>query len=86
MRQQFRALSRDLFYDFECGCPDPKWADSAVADIMKTRIKISGYADDNFFDNVNREPREAACRNCGRRFQAQWFRDGVEVEWLDPPA
>ena len=78
----FRALSRDLYCDIECQCLDPAFADSGVAHLFKRKVKLIGYADDHFFDQVNAEPRELPCK-CGRRLRYQWFRDRVEAEWMD---
>lgn len=79
----FRRLSNDLFADVPCKCLDPKWAGSSIAHIMKFKVRLTGYADNNFFDNVNAVPSECACRNCGRKYRAQWLREGVEFEWLE---
>ncbi len=84
-RQQFRALSRDLFFNLQCTCPNPQFADGPIAYLMKTTVKLTGYCDDNFFDNVNAEPSEGKCRVCGRRYRVQWFRDGIEAEFIDDP-
>jgi hypothetical protein len=83
-RQPFRASGRDLYFDLHCTCPDPRWEGTEIAHLMQTKIMLTGYADDNFFDNVNAAPRDGACR-CGRRYRAQWFRDGVEAAFTDPP-
>ena len=80
-RQPFRAIRRDLFFDLECTCLDPRFAHSEIAHLFKTKVHCTGYADDNFFDNVNAEPRVFKCK-CGREFQIQWFPNGVEAKWL----
>jgi hypothetical protein len=67
---------RDIFFDAECTCPDRH------IDILRHKIKLAGYADANFFDNVNREPTHDECE-CGRKYTYQWFRNGVEFQWLD---
>ena len=65
MREQFRCIGgRDLAFDFRCAC--------------SRKIRLSGYADDYFFDRVNAKPTKIEC-NCGRNHEVQWFRDGVEV-------
>jgi hypothetical protein len=46
---------------------------------METTITLSGYADDYFFNGVNREPRTFKCK-CNKIYKYQWFRDGVECE------
>lgn len=82
MRLPFKALGRDLFFESECSCPDPKWQDRPIMASFKSRVRLSGYADDNFFDRVNAAPRSGECRVCGRKYQYQWFRDGVEFTWV----
>lgn len=84
---QFKQLSNDLFCDVDCQCLDPRFADSSVAHLFKRKLKLTGYADDHFFNNVNAQPREASCQ-CGRRLRYQWFTSHVEAEWIDnqPPA
>lgn len=80
VRHSFRALGRDLYFDLKCTCPycsdNPE-----LAKILKHTIKLSGYADDNFFDRVNGEPQEGACE-CGRKYRFQWFWDGIEAGFL----
>ena len=66
----YRALERDLYADIACP--------SCFA-----ITKLSGYADGNFFDYVNREPHVARCKKCERLFVYQWFRDGVAVHWTE---
>jgi len=73
---------RDLYFRLECTCLDPTFAHSAVAYLFKRNVTLTGYADANFFDNVNAQPRKGKCQ-CGREYQVQWFRDGVEACWLD---
>lgn len=75
----FTALGRDLFASIECSCPDPKWAESAVGYLFKTRVKLVGYCDDYFFDAVNGSPHTVECPNCRRKFEVQWTRGGVWV-------
>lgn len=79
MKIKFERFSNDLFAEFECKCPSKKWADSTIAHLMKTKIKLSGYADDYFFNVVNKEPRVVKCE-CGRSYKYQWFTNGVQVE------
>ena len=83
-RRPFKALGWDLFFDLRCSCRDPRFADSEIADLMPYTIKLSGYADDHFFDIVNAGPSYSTCR-CGRKFRFQWFRDGVEACFLPAP-
>lgn len=70
---------RDLVAEFECDCPNERYKDSPLAHLMKHRIKLYGYNDSNFFDNVNKEPQTLTCK-CGRVYQYQWKRDGVKVK------
>jgi hypothetical protein len=80
MRKQFTCPNgRDLYFSFKCTCPSYLFKDSDIADIMKTTIKLSGYADDYFFDEVNKEPRLFQC-TCNKQYKYQWFRDGIECE------
>ncbi len=78
----FQALGRDLFADIQCDCPDPKWVNGPVAHLFKTKIRLTGYADDYFFDQVNARPRPIACPHCKREFSYRWTREGVLVESL----
>ena len=72
---------RDIYSDrVECICPSKNWIGTDVEHLMKTKITLPGYADEYFFDVVNKEKREVACE-CGRKFVYQWFRDCVEFEW-----
>ena len=83
-RIPFDQLGNNLFCNVACTCPDPMFADSPVAHLMPHRVKLRGYADSYFFDTVNAEPRENACK-CGRRYRYRWFDDGVEFAWIDAP-
>ena len=78
MKKPFEWIGgRDLSFKLQCTCPDKSMAHrESVAHLFKTVIRLSGYADDNFFDNVNKEPRKISCE-CGRSWMVQWFRDGV---------
>lgn len=73
---------RDLYADkVACTCPNPRYKDDPVlAKLLPTYVRLSGYADDNFFDNVHKEAHTSACQ-CGRKFTYQWFRSHVEFEW-----
>ena len=82
-RQRFEALRRDLFFKLKCTCPY-KSDNPELTRLLTHTITLNGYADDYFFDEVNKEPREGKCK-CGRRYTVQWFRDGVEAEFIDPP-
>ena len=65
MREQFRNPGgRDLYFDFRCACSH--------------KIRLTGYADNYFFDVVNAKPNKIKCK-CERNHEVQWFRDGVEV-------
>lgn len=78
MKLNYDSLGRDLYAKFKCTCLDPKWKDSEVAHLFHTTIRLCGYNDAYFFDEVNKEPKEIKC-DCGKLFKVQWFRDGVEV-------
>jgi len=70
---------RDLYAKMDCTCPAKEWAASSIAHIMKTKITFTGYNDDYFFKEVNKEPRERLC-DCGKKYKFQWKEDGVHVE------
>ena len=70
---------RDLVAEFKCDCPSDSFKGSAIEHLMKHRIKLYGYNDSNFFDNVNKEPHPYKCK-CGKEYRYQWTRDGVNVE------
>lgn len=79
-RKPFKWIGgHDLGFEVRCECPSPLFENdpSPVLRAITHTFHLSGYADDNFFDNVNKEPRHSKCR-CGRPFTYQWFRDGVE--------
>jgi len=79
-KQQFRALSRDLFFDLECTCPNKLFIGTSIEKLMNHKVTLTGYADDNFFDTVNAKPRKTKCK-CGRELTYQWFRDGIIATW-----
>lgn len=82
-RSQFKwSGGNDLHFTINCTCPSDKWKDSNIADIMKTDILLSGYADNHFFDVVNEKPRTISCK-CGKQYNVQWFRDGVECSPIE---
>lgn len=72
----FEAIRNDLYAKVRCNCPH-----HSMPDLLKHTIRLVGYNDANFFDNVNREPRESACK-CGRRYRYQWHRNGVSFCFL----
>lgn len=79
MREPFRwsqVGGRDIYFDARCNCQDRDLP------ILQHKVKLAGYADANFFDNVNSKPTDGECK-CGRRYRYQWFRDGVAFEWID---
>jgi len=83
MKLGYESFGRDLYAAaVECVCLDPKWKDTDVSHLFKRKIKLSGYYDDNYFDNVHKHPHTSQC-DCGRKFTYQWFRDGVEFDWVD---
>lgn len=79
MKLEYTALGNDLYCKFNCTCPEERWKDSPLRDIMKTTIRLTGYNDNYFFDEVNKEPKEVKCK-CGNAYMVQWFRDGVEIK------
>lgn len=82
MKKPFKCIGgRDLHYKIQCTCPSERWKDTDVADLFKTTILLSGYADDYFFDAVNKDPKVIKCK-CGKQYSVQWFRDGVECSTL----
>lgn len=83
MKKQFEALGRDLFFKTKCECPSELFKGTDIEHIMTHTLTVTGYADSHFFDTVNKEPREGNCK-CGRKYKYQWFRDGVDFEWLEP--
>jgi hypothetical protein len=78
----FTQSRNDLFARAKCDCPNPDFAGKPIADLMKSTIYLAGYDDNNFFDRVHAEPHEGSCRNCGRRYRFQWWRDGVAFTFL----
>lgn len=74
----YQRSRNDLHVKVKCNCPDPKLGDVGI----NRTIYMAGYADANFFDNVNSEPTDDSC-DCGRPYRYQWFRDGLEFSWLD---
>lgn len=70
---------RDLVVEFSCDCPSDTFKDSPIAHLMKHKIKLYGYNDSNFFDNVNKEPRTMTCK-CGKVYQYQWKREHVLIK------
>lgn len=83
MKLGYESFGRDLYAAaVECKCLDPKWKDTTVSHLFKRKIKLVGYYDDNFFDNVHKVAHSSKC-DCGRGFVYQWFRDGVGFEWVD---
>lgn len=71
---------RDLVAKVPCTCPHES-AKLAALDIKHT-LRLGGYDDDNFFKNVNANPRDGKCK-CGRPYRFQWFDDGVDFVWVD---
>jgi len=78
----FNQSCNDLYAYVECVCPNPRFAGSTIAHLMKNKIQLAGYADSNFFDRVHALPHERSCR-CGRRYKFQWWSDGVAFAFLD---
>lgn len=77
------AGGNDIYAErIECTCLDPKWKDTGVAHLFKTKIRLSGYWDDYFFTIANSSVTHSKCQ-CGRKFSYQWFRSHVEFNWED---
>lgn len=73
----------DLVVKFDCTCPNERWIGTKLEHLMNHRIVLWGYADANFFDNVNKEPRSFKCK-CGKKYTQQWFTNGtVTIEEID---
>lgn len=77
----FRTLGNDLFVEIDCECLDPKFAEFKVAHLFKTKVRLTGYNDDYFFEKVNEKPRTVNCPTCKRQLFYQWTRDGVMFAW-----
>lgn len=75
----YTAFGNDLFAEFHCSCPAKEYKDTGLADIMKTKIKLSGYNDAYFFNDINKTPAIISCV-CGKKYSTQWKRSGVSVE------
>jgi len=79
---EIESMRNDLFAEFECECPREEFKDDPdLAKLFKTKIRLTGYNDSYFFDEVNKEPRVRECK-CGRKYNIQWTRKGVEVELI----
>lgn len=76
-----RHLGRDLYADLYCTCPHKDYVGTPVAKIMKTKLTFSGYNDNYFFNEVNKEPQIKTC-DCGKQYQFQWKADGVHIEYI----
>jgi hypothetical protein len=83
MRLHYSQSRNDLHAEpVSCTCKGtPTWS-FKTADQYPHKIRLAGYDDANFWNNVNAAPREASCK-CGRRYRYQWLPEGVEFEWLD---
>lgn len=78
--KKFTSHSNDLFCDVgKCRCPSPTFIGSDIEHLMKKRIKLTGYWDKNFFENVNKEKRKYECGGCNMKFDYQWKTDGVYI-------
>lgn len=78
----FEHFSNDLYASLKCTCPFTTTTGQTL-EFVKNTIRLVGYCDSNFFDNVNREPQQQKCPHCGREFSFQWTREGVAIEWAD---
>lgn len=85
MKQPFKWIGgNDLSYQTDCNCQDPKWADNKeTGHLFKTKIRLTGYSDNYFFDEANKEPKQDSCRVCHRKYIYQWFRDGINFEFIE---
>lgn len=77
-------VRNDLVAEFQCTCPSERWIGTDIEHLMKKTHKLWGYADSNFFNNVNAQPRHFECK-CGKHYTQQWFMNG-KVEILEIPA
>lgn len=82
IRQEFKQHHNDLYLKIPCTCASDLFKGTSVAHIMKHNIVLTGYADDYFFDVVNAKAHTGSCK-CGHKYQYQWFRDGIEFQFLD---
>lgn len=71
MTTSVRKFGNDLFADLTCTCPHKDYVDGPLANIIKTKITLSGYNDNYFFEVVNKEPRIISCE-CGKKYSVQW--------------
>ena len=77
---EYRQIGNDIFCNLgECKCPSRLFIGSSIEHIMKESIKISGYYDDNFFDNVNKDIKKWECSKCDTVCNYRWTRDGVII-------
>lgn len=72
------AGGNDLVVEFKCECPSALFIGTNIEHLMKQKIDLWGYADANFFDNVNSKPRNFKCK-CGKEYSQQWFTDGKVI-------
>lgn len=61
-------LGNDLFARTACKCGEV--------------IRLVGYNDGYFFNDVNASPKEGACAKCSRRYWFKWRPAGVEFVLL----
>jgi len=74
----FEHWGNDLFVTTYCDCVDKRYNHN----LFKTKIDLSGYNDDYFFDEVNAEPRTHKCE-CGKEYRYRWTREGVEWQVIN---
>ncbi len=72
----------DLSAEFDCSCPSRLFINSPISDLMKTKVYLSGYNDNYFFDNVNKVERPFSC-HCGKQYSQQWTRTHVILKRLN---
>ncbi len=63
----FEQFRNDLFAEFDCEC-------------CRQKVKLSGYNDDNFFNNVNKDFRQLTHKGCKTVHLYKWTIDGVIIK------
>jgi hypothetical protein len=77
----FTQHRNDLFCDVgRCKCSNPLFKGSNVEYLIKKKVKLTGYNDDNFFNNVNKDFKQYECNDCGAFFEYRWTPDFVIVK------
>lgn len=63
-------INNDLFSRLVCDCREV--------------MKFSGYADNYFYDEVNKEFKLRCCPSCKQEYYYKWQREGLWVMWDIP--